>query len=248
MRSVVGGVAAAVLATTLGYCAENLAATAEGAAGAPSEPSRFLYFSGVDVWHSGVFFHGGIVISPGGLDQEGFTFKLLTSGGVYSYRAGALGGIEVLGLQRLGAAMPGWRFKGPSYELTVFAGLDLQNHVLSDDDPGNNMRGTHLGLRSGIDFWFEPVPEQMLAINGSASTIGPNYWGRAAFGWRAFERVWLGPEVQALGGPTYRQLRVGLHATAFRAGDFEWSAGFGLATDSDNRDGVYARIGVLTRR
>ena len=65
---------------------------------------------------------------------------------------------------------------------------------------------------------------------------------------RAFDAVWLGPEIQAMGGPTYRQFRLGLHMTAFKIGDYEWSAGLGFATDSDRRDGVYARLSVLTRR
>lgn len=248
MRCLVAGIAAAMLAATSGHCADNLAAVAERPAGGPPENPRFMYFSGADAWYSGVFFHGGLVASPGGLGQEGFTLKLLSSGGVYRYRAGALGGAEVLGVQRLVSVMPGWRFKGSAFELTAFAGIELQNHGLFPDDPHNGMRGTRIGLRVGSDLWYQPAATTMLAVNASASTTGSNYWGRAAYGWRAFDAVWLGPEIQAMGGPTYRQFRLGLHMTAFKIGDYEWSAGLGFATDSDRRDGVYARLSVLTRR
>jgi hypothetical protein len=46
----------------------------------------------------------------------------------------------------------------------------------------------------------------------------------------------------------YRQFQVGMHATAFRTGDFEWSAAAGWTTDSDHRSGAYGRLGVLVRQ
>jgi hypothetical protein len=39
-----------------------------------------------------------------------------------------------------------------------------------------------------------------------------------------------------------------MHATSFRTGMFEWTLGLGYARDSDDRNGFYARLGVLTRR
>ena len=87
----------------------------------------------------------------------------------------------------------------------------------------------------------------MLAANVSASSVGPSYWTRVAGGVRAFDAVWLGPEVQALGGPNYQQVRIGGHVTSLRSGMFEWSAGIGFATDSDRRSGMYGRLGVLAR-
>jgi hypothetical protein len=88
----------------------------------------------------------------------------------------------------------------------------------------------------------------MVAANASVSTIGPSYWTRIATGLRLFDSIWIGPEAQALGGPHYDQFRIGIHATALKTGDFEWSAGAGFACDDDHRSGFYARLGVLTRR
>src|SRR4051794_32033978 len=43
------------------------------------QAEQVLMFSGYDLWRSGSFAHGGILWSPDGLAQEGFTLKLLTA-------------------------------------------------------------------------------------------------------------------------------------------------------------------------
>jgi hypothetical protein len=254
MRSVAGGVAVAMLAVSIGYAEEalNEASPAEAAPIAqtisPSTP-QLLMFSGADIWHSGGFAHAGLLWSPDGLEKEGFTLKVLGGAGSYRYRSGALGGAEVKGIQMLGSLMPGWRVRYGGVEITAYAGLDIQNHRLTPDDLSSAVRGTRFGVRGGADVWYEPLPATMMtALNVSVSSIGPSYWTRAAAGWRLFDLFWLGPEAQALGGPTYQQWRAGLHATSFKTGNFEWSLGGGFARDSDHRNGFYGRLGVLTRR
>ncbi|MEX0841594.1 MAG: cellulose biosynthesis protein BcsS, partial [Xanthobacteraceae bacterium] len=214
---------------------------------APEEPT-FLYFSGVDLWREGGFLHGGVLWSPDGLDQDGFTLKFIFGSGAYRYLSGALGDAEVVGHQLSGSAMPGWRFKRPGFEMTVFAGLDAQDHRLSPDDPSSDLRGSHVGLRSGFDLWYEPNRTTMLAADASVSTIGTSYNAHAAYGWRLFNRVYVGPEAAAFASDDYRQYRFGLHATAFKTGTIELSAGAGYARDSSHRSGAYGRLSLVTRR
>ncbi len=243
MRGVLGGIVAALFASGLGYGAEPEAAAAK----VEDASANFLFFSGADLWAQGAFVHGGLLWSPAGLDREGFTLKLLTGAGTYRYVSGALGGTQVTGRVALGALMPGWRFKHEGLELTLFGGLDVQDHQLSPDDPSNRLRGTHFGARLGADLWYEPLADLMVAANASVSSIGPTYWTRAATGLRVFDRLWLGPEALALGDTKYRDFRFGLHATALKTGELEWSAGAGWVTDSDRRSGAYGRLSVLMR-
>ena len=82
------------------------------AADGPGNPS-YLLFGGTDLWRDGAFLYGGMLWSPGGLDDNGrrapgFTFKLLMSGGDYTYPSGTLG-TEVNGAMASAAALPGWR-------------------------------------------------------------------------------------------------------------------------------------------
>ena len=65
---------------------------------------------------------------------------------------------------------------------------------------------------------------------------------------RHLRRLGVGPEVLASGDTSYRQFRFGAHVTSLRMGGYEFSAGAGWVTDTDKRDGVYGRIGVLVRK
>jgi cellulose biosynthesis protein BcsS len=207
--------------------------------------AHLLFFSGTDVWRNGGFLHGGFLYAYQGLNQGGPVFKLLFNGGFYRFHAG---GSEITGRQVMAAALPGWRWNRPGFELTVFAGLDAQNHRYTPDDTANRLRGTHLGVRGGFDVWCEPFADWMLTGSASLSTVGKSYWTRAASGHRFFDAIWLGPEFLASGDDTYRQLRFGAHVTSLRMGGAEWSAGAGWVTDTDRRDGVYGRVGVLIRK
>ncbi len=95
-------------------------------------PEKFLYFSGFNLWRSGGSFYGGMQWAPRGLNEDGFTLKLLLA------EAGAT---NIRGTGLLASLMPGWRIKRGNFEAKIFAGLDLQNHRLSPDDPGNSLRG-----------------------------------------------------------------------------------------------------------
>src|SRR5437899_3031828 len=101
---------------------------------------------------------------------------------------------------------------------------------------------------NGAELWYQPSDAMMVNAGVSASTIRPNYWSRVATGWRLFDQAWVGPEALALGGSNYQQVRLGVHATAFKTDALEWSAGLGYVRDSDHRNGIYGRLGVLTRR
>jgi hypothetical protein len=206
---------------------------------------RDLIFRGVDLWWNGGFSHAGLLWSPDGLDREGFVLKSLIGAGSYRYRAGT---DDIVGYHAVLSLMPGWRFKGNGFETSVFVGLDSQLHMLVPDDPTSRLRGLRVGSRLGLDVWLEPVPSAMINGFATLSTVGPSYAIRAAFGWRFFDWVYLGPEAQATGSTDYRQLRLGLHATSFAIGPYEFSAGAGYVRDSDQRTGLYGRFGVLTRR
>jgi hypothetical protein len=212
---------------------------------AEDESAHFLLHGGFDLWRNGGFGHGGLLWSPDGLRQDGFTLKVLLGAGTYRYSSG---GTEITGRQYVASAMPGWRFKDGAIELTVFGGLDLQQHQLSPHDPGNGLRGFHAGARGGFDLWFEPMPGALMVTTSiSASTIGKNIWWRGAAGIRAFD-FWIGPESVWCGDETYRQLRFGAHLTGLRTDMAEWSVGVGWATASDNRSGVYGRLGMMVRK
>jgi len=208
-------------------------------------PEKFLYFSGFDLWRSGGSFYGGVQWAPRGLNEDGFTLKLLLAEGSYRYLAGST---SIRGTSLLASALPGWRIKRSDFEIKLFAGLDLQNHRLSPDDPGNSLRGNHAGVRVAADLWWEPTTSLMLASSISGSTIGSSFGVRGAAGWRVMDRFWTGPEAETSGDEVYRQYRIGAHLTSLKFAAFEWSLGAGYVDDNSHRSGLYGRVGLLTRR
>lgn len=142
--------------------------------------------------------------------------------------------------------MPGWRFKLEKFEASLFAGLDVQTHRFHPLDPSNRLAGTHLGMRFAGDVWWEPSADTMANGWASWSTIGTSYAARMAYGWRPAGLFYLGPEAQVLGDGSYSELRLGVHATAWRTGPLEWSAGGGYS-HSRSGDGAYVRLGLLAR-
>jgi hypothetical protein len=210
-------------------------------------PKELIAFSGSDVWRQGAFGYGGALWAPGGLDGDGFVVKLFATRGYYAYRSGTLGNATVSGIMYAASVMPGMRFSVNGVFVTVYAGLDYQVHALTPVDPTNETIGSHAGARFAADLWYEPSKFTMTAFSATLSTIGGAYAVRAAFGWRLWESVYVGPEALAYGQRDYRQVRIGAHITGLKFLRLEWQAGVGYALDDDGNAGAYVRLGVSDR-
>ncbi len=210
-----------------------------------------MLFSGRDIWRNGAFAHGGFIVAPSGLDQDGLLLKIVLSGGLYRYHAQNLGE-RVVGAEWLAQVLPGWRIKRGDVEFKVFMGSEIQSHHLRPDDPANRLRGISYGVRVAAEAWYEPTTETMIAADVSLSSIATGNSARAAFGWRVLEEmlggVYVGPEIQYFGSDGYRHSRLGAHVTSMKTEDTEWSAAAGWARDSTGRSSPYVRLGILTRR
>ena len=250
-----GGIGAAVLIAALAVCASSRAHAQITTLDGDGE-TRALLFSGRDLWRNGIFAHGGLLLAPGGVDQDGFNLKLVLSGGVYRYTGGTnagdppglLAGWQIVGMENALLVMPGFRVKRGALEVKVFFGLDLEYHKLWPDDPSNSLRGQSLGLRFAGEFWYEPTATTMVAGDASLSSVGGNSSARLAYGWHMFDEFYFGPETQVYGGDGYRQWRLGAHFTALKTETNEWVAAGGWARDSSGQSTPYARLGMVVRK
>jgi Cellulose biosynthesis protein BcsS len=216
------------------------------------DEARVLLFSGRDIWRNGAFMHGGLLVAPGGFEQDGFMLKLLFGGGLYRYVSGSLGGEKVIGAEWMHQAMAGFRIKRGNAEFKYFFGPEWQRHKLWPGDPGNSLAGQNFGLRMAGELWYEPTRDSLIAGDVSVSSIATSHTARLAYGWRVAEElftggVYLGPEAQYFGSDGYRHRRFGLHITSMKTEDTEWSAAAGLARDSDGRSSVYVRLGLAQK-
>jgi hypothetical protein len=215
------------------------------AAAGPGNPS-FLFFAGTDLWRYGAFAYGGLLWSPAGLDADGFTLKMLLNGGGYSYVSGGLHQ-DVDGALLSAGVLPGWRLSSNGIAVSVFAGPVVQDYRLTPDDPGSRLRGFYVGGQLAADVWYQPSPATMVALNGTIASIGPTGSLRAAFGFRVFDRLFVGPENQEIWSGNFQEVQFGAHVTGFHMNGIEWSAGSGWAIASDHRAGPYLRFGVSAR-
>ena len=232
--------------------ATALSALCLAASGAFAQSQRpgdtLLLFSGTDLWRHGLFAHGGLLWSPGGLANGGFTFKAAIAGGAFRYASGALGNATVLGREFKVAAMPGWRFKFGAGEVKAFVGPELQSYRTWPHDPGSSLNGSRGALRAALEFWQQPTPGTMIAGDFTASTATDrNFALRIAGGWEMLENFFAGPEFQIWSEERYRQYRFGIHLTRVVIKTEEWSLAAGWATDNDYRNSFYTRIGLLTK-
>jgi Cellulose biosynthesis protein BcsS len=220
------------------------AAVSPADAGEPNTPS-FLLFAGTDVWRFAAFFYGGTLWSPGGLDADGFTLKVLLSAGDYMYTSGAQ--TDVRGTMLSAAALPGWHFARDNLSVSLFVGPTFQNYRLTPDDPGSRLRGSYVGAEFAADIWYQPTAITMAALNGMIATIGPTGSLRGAVGVRAFDAAFVGPEVREIWCGNYEEFQLGIHVTGLHFDGFEWSAGGGWSMTSDQRTGPYVRLGISGR-
>jgi len=206
---------------------------------------RVLLYAGFDIWRAGGSGYGGFYWAPDGLNNDGFITRLFVSNGLERYDAGSKRfNTNIVRVSPLA----GWRLSQGTFEIKVFAGPELENRVLTPDVITATSRGTHIGARVATELWWEPVPEMMLTSAFSASTNATSHSARAAAGWRLFDRFWAGPEVSASSDDVSQQVRIGAHLTGFKFAAFEWSVAAGYVQDSFHRNGIYGRIGVLTRQ
>ena len=208
-----------------------------------------MQFSGRDIWRNGAFAYAGLLLAPGGFERDGLMLKIVTSGGLYRYYAGSLGGERVLGAEWLADVLPGFRIKRGNAEFKVFFGPELQRHKLWPDDPGNRLRGNQFGVRFAGELWYEPTPMTLIAGDVALASVATSSSARLAYGWRVdqdlfSDGIYVGPEVQYFGSDGYRQFRIGLHITSMKTETTEWSAAAGWARDSDGQTSPYLRLNM----
>ena len=104
-RRVCAAIAFAAAFLVVGVCLPS------GPSRADDEEAHALLFSGRDIWRNGAFAYSGLLLAPGGFEEDGFMLKLLIGGGVYRYFSGGLGGEQVIGAEWTGQALPGFRIK-----------------------------------------------------------------------------------------------------------------------------------------
>jgi hypothetical protein len=210
-----------------------------------AHPERFLLYGGFDIWHYGYGGYVGAQWAPRGLNNDGFVLSVFASDGVHRFDTAS---IRYRTTIFRAAIMPGWRFKRGNLEVKVFAGPDFERDDYSPVSVAARPHFSQFGARIAADLWWEPNRQMMVAASASATSIARGYSARAATGYRVFDVGWIGPEIAVSADRFSEQYRIGAHLTGVKMAGFEWSLATGYVHDSFDRDGIYGRINLLTRR
>lgn len=210
-----------------------------------SNPERFLFFGGFDIWRFGYTGYAGLQWAPNTLYSDGFILSVFTSDGTERYDAATT---QYRTTIFRASVLPGWRFSRGKLEVKVFGGLDFERDDFATIPFSTPSYANHFGARTAFDLWWEASPTTMMSAAASMTTIANGYSARTATGLRAFDACWIGPEISTSADRFSRQYRIGAHITGLKTAAFEWSFAAGFVQDSLHRSGAYGRISVLTRR
>lgn len=206
-------------------------------------PDRLIYFAGFDIWRNGLGGHTGFQWAPAGIYKDGFILRVSLSDNIDRYTTRTQSYVTEI---TRGSLMAGLRFSGNRADVQFLAGYEAQADFLLVNRRLATPRA-RFGTRFTTDLWWEPTSSLMLQASLSGSSIDNAISARAAAGWRLVNRFWIGPELSRSSDYYSRQTRIGAHLTGLRTGNYEWTIAAGHLADNYQRDGVYARIGVLLR-
>lgn len=174
-------------------------------------------------------------------DRTGWRLRASGIVGAYSYQSDTVGWVR--GNLAGGALMMGYEWMFRRGSVAVYGGADVVRNNISPDDPKNQAKGVAVGFKLASDFYVNPTPATLVAGVFSYSTNFNSYYSRLKFGLNAFGgRIYVGPEVGALGDNFFQQWRVGGHVTGMRYGVMQFGAALGFLNDRVRGAGLYTTV------
>jgi len=179
------------------------------------------------------------------LEKTGLRVRADGMLGEYKYKTDK--GVPITARQEQASVMGGYEWVSRNFTYAVYAGISGQNDTLSPADPSNSVQGKHIGLKVSGEFYDTRRKNTLLMGYASFSTNASSYYVRLKYGWMVGERVYMGPEIMAMGNTFYQQWRAGVHLTGWKMGPVQLGVSGGYLSDAKLGSGLYtvvdARVG-----
>ncbi len=197
------------------------------------EKSSVVFFGADGKDNSGSLFIGGVTALNGNLGKNGLLLRGVALGGSYDYDTTAVAGSDVdADLVRAELSL-GYQWFLDSVRLSLYVGIDHQDHDLSPSDPTNSVEGSETGVIGQAELetlgkgWY-------LSLMGNGSSANDTYWAKGRVGY-AFDKVNIGPEIGVSGNDEYEEERYGVYVTFNATDSVKVSISGGHSdTDGDN--------------
>lgn len=141
-----------------------------------------------------------------------------------------------------GSVLMGYEWVTARATVGLYAGVEAVSNSISPDDPNNTAKGARVGFKLSTDFYVTPTDDMMISGVASYSTNFNSYYGRLKFGFALADRIYIGPEVGALGDNFFQQWRIGGHVSGLRFGMMQFGASVGYLNDRVRGGGGYGTI------
>ncbi|MCC6890822.1 MAG: cellulose biosynthesis protein BcsS [Hyphomicrobiales bacterium] len=200
-----------------------------------------LYF-GID-WnsHKSRAGYAGILYAPQGMHQSGLRLSVFGLVGRYEYHGGTTGEELFKGKFVSTDALIGWSQVFGTGAVTLAIGANYQDHRVRPSDPDNPVQGSKPGFKVQGDVWIHPTPNTLLYGLASYSTAFDTYYSVARLGYDFTNtKIFIGPEVVALGNDRTDQFRAGLSVTGLPIGRGKLTVSGGWMHERGEGDGAYA--------
>lgn len=176
------------------------------------------------------------------MDRNGIRLRGSVLGGSYVYTASSPMISQVHGTLINGAFLIGYEWVTTRATIAIYGGAEAMNTSISPNDPNNTVKGSRAGVKLATDFYVTPTDDMMIAGVASYSSNFNSYYGRLKFGFSIGDRLYIGPEVAALGDNFFQQWRVGGHLSGLRFGMMQFGAAIGFLNDRVRGAGVYGTL------
>jgi hypothetical protein len=178
----------------------------------------------------------------GFLDQSGMRLRLAATIGTFTYMSTVEGVGEVRGDQGVITLLGGYEWVAPTMTAAVYGGLDVWRNSFDKFDPSNETGGTTMGFKLAADVYVNPTRFTMASANVTFSTAHQSYYGRFKVGMAVTEKVFIGPELVAIGDSFSQQYRMGVHVSGLRVGPLQFGLAGGYMSDRMRGSGGYGTL------
>lgn len=243
MRS--AGIALAAIA----FVSSSAYADEPPASKAAQEPWRQTW-GGAQITGTDWSIYSGTTVAPfGSIYQPGWRLRATGGYGEYRYHGvNRLGPTPTLqqfkGHSAFSDLLAGYQWQAGDWTIKAFAGISVIGHVVSPSDVDNPVSGTHFGVKTVVETWFNISRETWLSNSLAWSSVFQTYKADMRLGTRLTENLDIGLETAVTGDQMHDNGRAG-GFIQFHIGETEIRASSGISGDRDGNTDVYGTLNLL---